>query len=243
MKHIYLVRKFLNRFIRGYVSIITLYLLTILVVIVSQSCTQKDADLNTIYHDRSSLNYERIWSKEREKLRTFRMQHLQGLTLENLDSHEVSNSTLEEAEIAIQPLLKGSKELLFALGFDESDIEYLLDGNDESLLIPISFLLFEYQKQQRKNELIRTGGSVTYFSTSLYAQDVDWDKVKRCAATALGLDLIFAIGPEMGGKHDKWSRKALKKLIGKIAARMVGPVGVIIATASFTGCMYDIGFW
>ena len=71
---------------------------------------------------------------------------------------------------------------------------------------------------------------------------VDWGKVGRCAATAIGVDFFYSLGVEGATKTDRWKRKALVKLFGNVAKRMLGPVGVIIAVGTFVGCMNDISF-
>ena len=60
----------------------------------------------------------------------------------------------------------------------------------------------------------------------LHAQNWnDIDKILNCAAIALGIDLITSLASVQGSGMDKWTKKSLKKLIGKVAGRMLGPVG------------------
>ena len=60
----------------------------------------------------------------------------------------------------------------------------------------------------------------------------------ECAINALGADFLFSAGIEGASKHNKWSRKALIKLIGKVGSRMLGPIGTAIGVVVFIDCMW-----
>ena len=60
----------------------------------------------------------------------------------------------------------------------------------------------------------------------------------ECGIAALGADFLFSAGVEGASKHNKWSKKALLKLIGKVGSRMLGPIGAGIAVVTFVGCMW-----
>ncbi len=72
---------------------------------------------------------------------------------------------------------------------------------------------------------------------SWIAKKLRWMEVSSCAAAAIGADILYALAAEGGGKSDKWKKKAIKKLFGKIASRFLGPIRVAIAVVSFGTCI------
>lgn len=58
-----------------------------------------------------------------------------------------------------------------------------------------------------------------------------------CALGALGVDFLYAAGWEAHGT--KWAIKSISKAFGRIASRFLGPVGVAIAVATFSYCLYQ----
>lgn len=232
------------KLIRGYFYLKISCFLFLFFILFFQSCTdQQDIEPQVI--DRSHLErYNSLLRSQQEIILQFQNTHSRLLSNSDFKALSADRYLENESRELLVPLLKGSKAFLHDLGFNDDDIEYIVDGKDEYSLIPLAMLIYEVEvKKLQASQEDKFVGFSGFFSTTAKAQDVDWNKVGRCAAIALGIDFFLSASPEVMGKNNKWTKKALKKFFGKVAARMFGPVGVVITTASFLGCMYDVTFW
>jgi hypothetical protein len=150
---------------------------------------------------------------------------------------------------ALQISIQEAKNVLYSKGYSDQDINEMLleEGASEEHLVPVVMTLTSLDEQD--DATLAFHNSLNLFFNAAYAQEntedqhaVDWGKVGKCALAAIGADFVLSLSVEAGGKHDRWKRKALVKLIGKTASRMLGPVGVIIAVGTFVGCMYGVDF-
>jgi hypothetical protein len=69
---------------------------------------------------------------------------------------------------------------------------------------------------------------------------ITWQEVLYCAAVAIGTDFLWGTTALTPGQGNKWTQKAIIKAFGKIASRMLGPVGTAIAVGSFGLCLYEV---
>lgn len=69
--------------------------------------------------------------------------------------------------------------------------------------------------------------------------NITWQEVLYCAAVAIGADFLWGVSGLSGNQGEKWTRKAIIKAFGKIATRMLGPVGTLIAVGTFGVCLYE----
>lgn len=74
---------------------------------------------------------------------------------------------------------------------------------------------------------------------SYNTSDIPWDDIIFCAAVAIGADFLWGTAGLTGNQGNKWTKKAIVKAFGKIASRMLGPVGTAIAVGTFIGCLYE----
>lgn len=70
-------------------------------------------------------------------------------------------------------------------------------------------------------------------------QELTWSEVALCAAAAIGVDFVFGLSALSPTQGNKWVKKAILKAFGKIASRMLGPVGAVLAVGSFSYCMVE----
>ena len=63
---------------------------------------------------------------------------------------------------------------------------------------------------------------------------IDANEVLDCALTAIGADVVWALGPSSASA---WTAAAMTKAFSAIAKRFLGPVGVALAVVSFSLCI------
>jgi hypothetical protein len=118
---------------------------------------------------------------------------------------------------------------LNARGLTNGDIDVMVqeEGGQEVDLVPYAAALAEYES---------TGATgmnyLILFGNSAYAQNV-----LTCAAKALGVNALWALG---GSNAAAWTKAGMKKAFGAVAKRALGPIGVAIAVVSFGLCMADV---
>src|SRR5690606_35587223 len=76
---------------------------------------------------------------------------------------------------------------------------------------------------------------------SYNTNDISLADIIFCPAVATGAALLWSTAGLTGNQGNKWSKKAIVKAFGKIASRMLGPVGTVIAIGTFTGCLIEAG--
>lgn len=140
---------------------------------------------------------------------------------------------VDESKIinTLKPSIALAKDYLMSKGLSEQDIIEALNGRSESFLIPIvqSAISIENEKIA-----IYNNNNLNYLLGVQNANAQDWNEVGRCAAVAVGADLLYSFG---ASSATKWGTKALAKMIGKVALRFIGPAGVAVAVVTFSLCM------
>src|SRR5690606_37090777 len=80
---------------------------------------------------------------------------------------------------------------------------------------------------------------------SYNTNDISLDDIIFCAAVAIGADFLWGTAGLTGNQGNKWSKKAIVKAIvkvlGNVASRMLVPVGTVIAIGTFAGCLIEAG--
>lgn len=145
---------------------------------------------------------------------------------------------------ALQPSIQEARNYLINVHhFTNQGIDQMIidEGGTEEDLVPFVMILTS-QEQEQSSASITFNKSLNLFVNSAYAQQqqhnvITWTEVGICVLGAIGVDLGAALGPEVGGKVDKWKMKALTKLFGKVVSRFLGPVGVALAVVSFGTCL------
>lgn len=142
------------------------------------------------------------------------------------------------------------------------DGNYTLSQSDEDDILSASQDLIDYGifyanrenisiDTQDPEETIALGGlfspedtleidSLSGDSAYIYnGAELTWGDVGKCAAAAVGADLLWSLTTSDVGVGG-WKRKALVKAFGKVASRFLGPIGVAIAVVSFSLCLGGI---
>ena len=133
----------------------------------------------------------------------------------------------DECVEALVPLVDKSKRYLFSQGLNEFELENILSENniDETSLVPFAFTLAELEEMQNTYGEKQADGTIK----------VDWDKVKLCASSVIGLDILEELATT---GTTKLSKTVLKKVFKKVATKICGPVGALIAVAEFSLCYW-----
>lgn len=142
-----------------------------------------------------------------------------------------------------QALLQSAKQYLYDKGFNDTDLIEILDGEDEIILIAlVAEMQAVYEIELRAiNNGIHSGTPYLSFIDELNGMIDTNDSSKKlpqwaiCAVEAIGLDIAYSFFSEGA---EKFAKHSLKKAVKKIATKFLGPVGVGIAIAEFSWCMY-----
>ena len=136
---------------------------------------------------------------------------------------------------ALNPAIHEAKNYLHTKGFTNQEINNMIleENGQEEDLVPLVMIMTADEQSNTSTAFNYT----SMFVDSSHAQS--WGEIGNCAAAAVGADILYSLAIEGGGKSDKWKKKAIKKMLKKVASRMLGPVGVAIAVVSFG--LYIVG--
>lgn len=151
------------------------------------------------------------------------------VTYEPSDSSYAFQIPVEDVNNSLTPLIPEARTYLNARGLTNGDIDAMVqeEGALEVDLVPYAASLAEYENSGT------TGMNyINLFGNSAYAQNV-----LTCAAKALGVDALWALG---GSNASLWTKAAMKTAFKAVAKRALGPIGVAIAVVSFGLCMADV---
>jgi len=141
------------------------------------------------------------------------------------DSILVSNAACMEA---LNPLILDSKNYLYGKGFTETEIQEMLaeENAEESDLVPFVMALAEEEEYQANHP-------EEYEPNS--RGDIDWKRAGRCAFETIGGDILDELF-----KHPakSWGKPLLKRVFKKVATKMLGPVGAVVAVVDFSMCYW-----
>jgi hypothetical protein len=213
------MKKGINKFAKGVFAIFTIKLLFFGIVFLNQAC-QTDDNIFSISEKELALeNFENMAKQVLPKLQG----NLEKSRLLNKSSDtEMSNKNVEDIMNIMNPLTVPSTELLKTYGFTEKELtEDMGDVNDPRLVIIGLAIL----KAETKNKEVAMNID-SFFATSVYAQDT-FD----CLIRSVGIDAVVEI------VKGKITKKAVSKLIRKVAKRALGPIGAAWAIYEFGDCM------
>jgi hypothetical protein len=213
------MKKGINKFAKGVFAIFTIKLLFFGIVFLNQAC-QTDDNIFSISEKELALeNFENMAKQVLPKLQG----NLEKSRLLNKSSDtEMSNKNVEDIMNIMNPLTVTSTELLKTYGFTEKELtEDMGDVNDPRLVIIGLAIL----KAETKNKEVAMNID-SFFATSVYAQDT-FD----CLIRSVGIDAVVEI------VKGKITKKAVSKLIRKVAKRALGPIGAAWAIYEFGDCM------
>jgi hypothetical protein len=140
------------------------------------------------------------------------------------DFDNISES--EKMKEVLIPLIKDSEKLINEYGLTNEDMEEIFGESESENAIVLALLLFESNKNSNQNLEVSAS---TLFSTPLYAQTV----IGSCVMEAFGLRELARAA------YGQLSKAAMIKLATKVASKYMGPIGVGLAIAEFSYCMYN----
>lgn len=231
------MKKGIKKFVKGMLAIFTIKLLFIGIIFLNQSCqTEETIDLNK---EQTLINFENQLYKSKPILNNFIKEN--NLIDDKKRKMSYSKEMELEASKTVNPLIDSSIELIKSYGITSSEISEHFNGLSDERLVLVGMILYASEKEFEKS--ISSNMPTNLFIQSTYANmntGVMYKMPKwiECAVEALGVDFIFSAGVEGASKHNKWSRKALIKLIGKVGSRMLGPIGTALAVVTFIDCMW-----
>lgn len=134
---------------------------------------------------------------------------------------------------ALQPAVFASKQYFYDLGFSESDIIEMLDGEDEATLIPI---VMEVTLNESNYDDFLSFNSL--FGSQAFARGKVGDCFMEATGISAGVTLVAAL---TAATIDKTLvKKLVKDAAKKIGGRAIGGIGLAFIVAEFTLCMYDV---
>lgn len=231
------MKKGLKKIAKGMFAIFTIKLLFFVLIFLNQSChleenieTSKEQALN---------NFQNQLYKSKSSIKNFANNDYFKRGLKN--EVKYSKNLELKASKTLSPLIDSSIELIKSYGISSEEIsEHFTNLSDERLAL-IGLILYSSEKEFQNSISSMNNMQTNLFIQSSYANSKKMYKMPKwleCATEALGVDLLFSAGIEGASKHNKWSRKALIKLIGKVGSRMFGPIGTAIAVGTFINCMW-----
>jgi hypothetical protein len=169
-----------------------------------------------------------------------KVKYFDGSESDNIANEQTLVNTYQisvsQAQQALEPTLIQAKDYLYAKGFTDSDIQFLLAADEEgpamqeSALIPIVMQLIAVEQNQN------VASNVNYLS--FFGNSAHASQIGECAGDALGISAIAAVIEQ--GLHTGAGKALLKKAIRKVASRALGWVGAAVFTYEFGDCM---GWW
>lgn len=178
----------------------------------------------------STLKRESLTIKEfisRHKIELNEMRNSNKLLLQN----QRTNISLEDSiNFILLPSTKNATKVILAFGGTEQDIIDTLGGITDSRQITVAFALLKGSNVQIDPELVRNININEFFGTSAMAAP----KWLECVGEALGLNFFQSISTlfEQGGQA------GVRKLLGEVVKRYLGPAAVIGVVATYLWCMW-----
>lgn len=144
-----------------------------------------------------------------------------------------------EVEESLVPAIQAARNFLYTRGFSDSEINTMIaeENGKEEDLIPVVAIIIEHENENTNNPTSYNYSGL--FINGVYAQaapELTTSEVLNCAASAIGVDALWALG---GSSASAWTKGAIKKAFGAVAKRFLGPVGVAIAVVSFGLCIVN----
>ena len=252
----------IKKFGKGMLAIVTIKLLLIVGVFVIQSCGTNELETGAIDHEaiafqktlnEFALNMEELLENGVEKSNLMASKEVWHCNLFNINGQEVnfcfSESHITQMKQNMQQTINSAKDFLYSRGLNDNDINEILEGSDDSSLIPLveSVLYVEAEASGYVLNKRKSSENLELFGIySAMAQEVhfdsgpgfDWGMIGGCAAAAIGLDSLGTLRDALAGKKvtGKALKKAAKKVVKKFVAGATG-WGTILIVAEFSICV------
>lgn len=216
------MKNVLNKF-----AIFTIKLLFLGTFFIIQSCQTDDNFLDNQDQKLAVENFKTLVIESKPKLDNYFSKK------KNLLSRKSTASEETEMKDILEPLLKSSKNLLYAYNFTDKEIkEELGDLNSPKVILSAALIV-----AMEKDKQINTASTVNL--SGLYAKEENnYDKTVNCVLRATGLagaGVLLNEGIKEGIK--KLGIKGTLKMVGKVVGRTLSWVGVAWAVGDFVYCM------
>ncbi|NJB35281.1 hypothetical protein [Croceivirga sp. JEA036] len=149
----------------------------------------------------------------------------------------------------MQPTIKSANDFLYSRGLNDNDINEILEGSDDSSLLPLveSVLYVEAEangyvlNQQNSLKNLELFGMYSAMAQEVHYDSgpgIDWGLIGGCAVSAIGLDSLGTLKDTLAGKKVTGVafKKAAKKVVKKFVAGATG-WGTILMVAEFGICV------
>lgn len=145
-----------------------------------------------------------------------------------------------ELRAALSNTINAAKHYLITTGFSNSEINEMLLGYDESILIILvhASIVLQNENIYTTTHLDKNDFLNLLFGIQSAQAQISWKEVGGCAAAAIGLDIIQEMRAETAGK--KMTKKVLKKAFEKVTAKLASYLtgfGLAWTAAYFVGCL------
>jgi hypothetical protein len=141
----------------------------------------------------------------------------------------------EETKKALSPAINSAKNYLYSSGFNDSDIVEILNGEDDSTLVPLVQLMICSETSPvayNSNDFV----NLMFGVQTVNAQN--WSKIGKCAKQAFGLDDLREFRDWKNMKKGA-QKKLLRRVAGKMVARYASAwLGVGLIIGEFALCMF-----
>jgi len=245
----------LNKFAKGMFAIFTIKLFLLTITYTFQSCSDEPIDPSqdvAVKAFRQALKesvngLEKI--KEKRKKETLALSRTsEDVVCGSIDTGCYTTTEVQQMKQSMTPTINAAKNFLLSRELTNADIVEILDGGDESALIPLveSVLYVEAEannfvyNNNDYNKLIELIGvqSALAQHNEETISTIDWGIVGGCAISTLGLDSLQDLKDALAGKKVSGGalKKAAKKVIKKFVAGLTG-WGTIILVAEFSICV------
>ena len=236
MKVLNTVNNGIQKFAKGMFALFMINLLIFGGMLLVQSC-QTDNEIFENDNQKLALQkFENLVKETTPKIQNVVDKQKFELSTKNINSKEDKARYEEEAKIALQPLMEGSKELFYSFDLNDSDFNDILNGNDPVVLAMLGLTVLSVKSEKTNKSIsLNNINSILGIQT---ANAQDWSEIGSCAAGVLGLNALDTLKDALGGK--KVTKKALTKALG-VAAKKFGKAltgwGGIIMAAEFGICV------
>ena len=140
-----------------------------------------------------------------------------------------------ETKKALSPAINSAKNYLYSSGFNDSDIVEILNGEDDSALVPLVQLMINSETNPvayNSSDFV----NLMFGVQTVNAQN--WSKISKCAKKAFGLDDLSEFRDWKNMKKGA-QKKLLRRVAGKMVARYASAwIGVGLIVGEFALCMY-----
>ena len=219
----------LKKIANGILAIFIIKLILFGGTFVIQSCkTDSIEDTQIVEQELAISKFENLVRTLTPKIQSVASKQQNFLLSKSAAStRDVSVHIEEEAREVMMPIVAGTKELLAAFDFTESDLSEEFEDLEDPRIALIGLAVLAVQDQESNQTALNFA---RMFGQTVYAQDL-YD----CALRTLGITALTEAFDK--GINSSAGKALLKKVVRKIATKTLGWVGAAWAAYEFGDCM------